>query len=141
MVVIKCVRKHPDAKVPSRSYECSAGYDLYSVENTVIMKRSRGAVDTGVVIEIPDYYYGRVASRSGLAFHHGIEVGAGVIDQGFTGCIKVLLHNHGDKDFHIKSGDRIAQIIFEYIGHSFMQEVEEIGSSERGERGFGSSGC
>ncbi len=59
-------------------------------------------------VNFPKGYFGRLASRSGLSVKHGIEVGAGVIDGGYTNEIKVLLYNHSDKEFEVKIGDRIA---------------------------------
>ena len=70
--------------------------------------------------------YGRVAPRSGLAAKHCINVGAGVIDPDYTGEIKVETDNHGLKDFEIKKGDRIAQLILEKCETPLIDEVEEI---------------
>jgi dUTP pyrophosphatase len=75
-----------------------------------------------------------------LAFKYGIQVGAGVVDSDYTGEIKVILFNHGAYDFTIKTGDRIAQLIFERIFTNELQEVEELVETERGAGGFGSTG-
>ena len=86
----------------------SAGYDLYSAESNIVKKHERNIISTDIIIEIPTNTYGRIASRSGLAFNYGIEVGAGVIDSDYRGEIKILLHNHSDHNFKIKRGDKIA---------------------------------
>lgn len=83
---------------------------------------------------------GRIAPRSGLAVKHGISTGAGVIDADYRGQVKILLFNHGDKDFEVKEGDRIAQLILERIYTPEVVEVEELEESVRGAGGFGSTG-
>jgi dUTP pyrophosphatase len=84
--------------------------------------------------------YGRIAPRSGLAVKHGVQTGAGVIDPDYTGELKVILFNHGSEKFEIKKGDRIAQLILEKCETPLIDEVEEIKDTQRGTRGFGSSG-
>lgn len=81
-----------------------------------------------------------VASRSGLALKHSIDVGAGVIDADYRGPVGVLLFNHSDADFEVKLGDRIAQLIIEKIFTPDVTEVEDLDPSVRGEGGFGSTG-
>ena len=84
---------HIHAKVPTRANPNDAGADLYSIESVVIPPLSRGVVKTGIALEIPVSYYGRVAPRSGLAAKHGIDVLAGVIDSSYRGEIGVVLLN------------------------------------------------
>ena len=83
---------------------------------------------------------GRIAPRSGLASKHMIDTGAGVIDADYRGQVKVLLFNHGEKDFEVKEGDRIAQLVLERIYTPEVKEVEELEESVRGAGGFGSTG-
>jgi len=130
----------PDAKVPTRATEFSAGLDLSSIEDTVVPANKWIAIPTGISIQIPKDCYARVAPRSGLAFKHGIQVGAGVVDSDYTGEIKVILFNHGSSDFEVKKGDRIAQLIFEKIYTDYFVEVEELDDTVRGDGGFGSTG-
>lgn len=80
------------------------------------------------------------APRSGLAVKHSIGVNAGVIDADYRGEVKVLLLNHGDTDFVVQPGDRIAQLIIEKIATTTLKKVTEFSSTERGTSGFGSSG-
>lgn len=129
-----------DAKVPTRATEFSAGLDLSSIEDTVVPANKWIAIPTGISIQIPKDCYARVAPRSGLAFKHGIQVGAGVVDSDYTGTIKVILFNHGSSDFEVKKGDRIAQLIFEKIYNEYFIEVEELDDTVRGDGGFGSTG-
>ena len=88
----------------------------------------------------PEGTYGRVAPRSGLALKHSIDVGAGVIDADYRGEVGVILFNFGTKDFEIKEGDRIAQLVLEKIELSEVLEVQELDETVRGEGGFGSTG-
>ena len=143
------------ATCPSRNTSTDAGYDLYSTECHRIEPMQRVLVSTGICIEIPEGYYGRVAPRSGLAVKKGLDVMAGVIDSGYRGEIKVLLVNlnppttnrnayesffGSSGKIDIKEGDRVAQIIIEKCYSAEWKEIEELSSSERDEGGFGSSG-
>jgi dUTP pyrophosphatase len=96
-------------------------------------------------MRIPEWMYGRIAPRSGLAVRNGIDVGAGVIDSDYRGEIKVLLINHGKDAITLETGSRVAQIVFERIANPtfVMQSVELFDSKDntaRGSGGFGSSG-
>ena len=83
---------------------------------------------------------GRIAPRSGLAAKNFIDTGAGVIDADYRGPVKVLLFNHGETDFEVKEGDRIAQLVIERIYTPEVVEVQELEASVRGAGGFGSTG-
>ncbi len=97
-------------------------------------------MQTDLSLAIPPGTYGRIAPRSGLALKHAIGVGAGVIDADYTGPIGVILFNHGQNDFTIKIGDRIAQLILEQILTPPVVQVKDIQHTERGSQGFGSTG-
>ena len=140
---------------PSKNTKADAGYDLYSTEPALIRPMERRLISTGISIEIPEGYYGRIAPRSGLAVRKGLDVMAGVIDSGYRGEIKVLLVNLNSDStkgtayenffgsfgkVEIKQGDRIAQIVIEKCYSAKWTEVEELSDSERDEGGFGSSG-
>lgn len=128
-------------RLPVKFNEEDAGYDLFANEQTTIYKGCRALISTGIAINIPTGYYGRIAPRSGLAVRSGIDVGAGVVDSTYTGVIKVLLFNFGENPFEVKVGDRIAQLICEKIGHFIIIEVNQLcDNSNRGNKGFGSSG-
>lgn len=90
------------------------------------------------VILIQDCY-GGIAPRSGIATKNGIDVGAGVIDSDYTGNVAVLLFNFGDKEFTIKKGDKIAQLICEQIIIPNLTKVTKLKETKRGMKGFGSS--
>lgn len=130
-----------NSQIPTKGSQYSAGYDLYSCCNVLIYPQERALVKTGIVLEIPDGYYGRIAPRSGLALKNGIDVMAGVIDSDYRGEIGVILYNT-DKTvpFHIKIGDRIAQLIIEKYYNFDLEKAEDLNSSDRGSGGFGSTG-
>uniref|UniRef100_A0A0N4ZPF8 Deoxyuridine 5'-triphosphate nucleotidohydrolase n=1 Tax=Parastrongyloides trichosuri TaxID=131310 RepID=A0A0N4ZPF8_PARTI len=138
--VIKYVLDHPDASEPEYGSPFSAGADLRSVEDVVIPAKGKKLVSTGLKVQIPKGYYGRVAPRSGLASKNFIDVGAGVVDSDYRGVVHVLLFNFSDDDFHVNKNDRIAQFIMEKIGHFKYEKVDSIENTERGEGGFGSTG-
>lgn len=128
------------AKLPQRQHESDAGYDLSAYEDGTILARSSLLVRTGVSMAIPMGFYGRVAPRSGLACKSGIDVGAGVIDSGYRGEIKVLLRNTSDLPFNFRAGERIAQLIIEKCHSATFEVVENLDETERKSGGFGSTG-
>jgi dUTP pyrophosphatase len=128
------------AIIPTRSSPLAAGYDLYSAYDTVIPARGRSVVKTDISISIPLNTYARIAPRSGLASKHFIGVGAGVVDGDYRGPVGVVLFNHSEEDFVIKSGHRIAQLILENITMVDIDVVHEHDITSRGSGGFGSTG-
>ena len=128
------------ATLPTRGSKFAAGYDLTSSVCIRIPANGRHLISTGLSIAVPTGTYGRIAPRSGLAVKHGICVGAGVIDEDYRGDIKILLFNHGDEDYWVNVGDRIAQLVLEKIATPEVVEIDELDESERGAGGFGSSG-
>jgi dUTP pyrophosphatase len=138
--MFKVKKLNSDAIIPTRATDGSAGLDISACEDKIIHSDNWDAVDTGIAISIPKDCYAKIAPRSGLAFKHGIDVGAGIIDSDYTGPIKVILFNHGSNDFIIKKGDRIAQLIFEKIYIDNFIEVEDLNETVRGSGGFGSTG-
>lgn len=137
LLVKKC---RDNAVLPVRKTALAAGYDLSSCEAKTIPPKGTALVKTGLIMACPEGTYGRVAPRSGLALKHSIDVGAGVIDADYRGEVGVILFNFGTKDFEIKEGDRIAQLVLEKIELSEVLEVQELDETVRGEGGFGSTG-
>lgn len=130
----------PNATLPTRGSERAAGLDLYASQYTSVPARKHMLVKTDISIKFPDGMYARIAPRSGLALRHGIDVGAGVIDQDYTGPIGIILFNHGDSDFEIKIGDRIAHLILEGMHLLPVKQVLAMEETARGSSGFGSTG-
>lgn len=134
----------PYGSTPTKGSPFSAGWDLYSSEDVTVSYGKKVCVGTGIKVSIPRGYYGRIAPRSGLAFKNGVVVLAGVIDCDYRGEIKVILTvvTEGDS-INIEKGDRIAQLILTKYGDHELEEVyeeRELGSTSRGEGGFGSTG-
>jgi len=131
------------SKIPFRAHATDAGMDLFSIDDCVISPGERRPVSTGISLEIPEGYYGRIAPRSGLAAKNGIDVLAGVVDSSYRGDIKVILLNtdqSGLGDFEIKSGDKIAQLIIEKHYNFELEVVDNLQETIRGSGGFGSTG-
>lgn len=128
--------------LPSYANPGDAGADLKSTENVTIPARGRALVHTGVKIALPDGYVALVHPRSGLAAKSGITVlnTPGTVDAGYRGEIMVTLFNSSDEDFLVKRGDRIAQLVIQQVEKASFVQVSELPESERGARGFGSTG-
>jgi dUTP pyrophosphatase len=135
---------HPDAIVPKRAEDGSAGYDLTSVENEYIGPGERKMIDTGIILECPSDCYARIAPRSGNAVKYGLDVLAGVVDSSYRNNIRVVLYNTDrTKGVEIQVGERIAQLIFEKIYTPVIEQVDsadKLSSTDRGVAGFGSTG-
>ncbi|CAA9964457.1 dutpase [Pyrenophora teres f. maculata] len=129
-----------NAQAPKKGSAFAAGHDLFSAEELVIPARGRKLVGTDIKISVPVGTYGRIAPRSGLAYKHGIDTLAGVIDADYRGPVGVILANLSDTDFAVKIGDRIAQLIVEKIVMPDVVLVNELEASVRGAGGFGSTG-
>lgn len=140
---LRVSRLDPRATIPTRAYEHDAGLDLYAAEALVLAPGERGAVGTGISVEIPAGQAGLVLPRSGLAHRHGIALvnAPGLIDSGYRGELRVLLLNTDAREpFEISVGDRIAQLVLVRIETPAVVESDELATSERGQGGFGSSG-
>ena len=128
------------AYMPERAHETDAGLDLKAMKGQKIGFFDSAVFDTGVHIELPHGYYGKIESKSGLNVKHGIVSCGGVIDEGYTGSIKVKLYNIGREDYEVKKGDKIAQlVIMPYLAPQ-MDIVTSLNETERGSNGFGSTG-
>ncbi|KAJ8709137.1 hypothetical protein PYW07_008963 [Mythimna separata] len=137
---LKFTRLSDNAFPPIKGSEKAAGFDLKSAYDYVVPARGKELVKTDLQIELPSGCYGRVAPRSGLAVKNFIDVGAGVIDEDYRGNVGVVIFNHSDKDFEVKKGDRIAQLICERIYYPVLKEVTNLSETKRAEGGFGSTG-
>jgi len=130
--------------LPAYESPLSAGMDLRAdINESLILKPGmRHLVPTGLYIELPEGHEAQVRPRSGLAIKYGVTVlnSPGTVDADYRGEIKVILINHGQEDFTINNGDRIAQLIIAKHERAEWNVVEELQSSERGAGGFGSTG-
>lgn len=127
------------AFIPVRAHGTDAGADLRSPIDTVVPARGSRVIDTGVHIQLPRDCVGMLKSKSGLNVKYGIT-SEGVIDEGYTGPIKVKLYNHGEKDYVIERGDKITQLVVVPCRYLYFDLVDYLEDSERGGDGFGSTG-
>jgi dUTP pyrophosphatase len=135
-------RLSPAAIMPFRAHETDAGYDLTYSRDEVLTVPSCGGrvvVPLDIAFTVPLGTYGRIAPRSGLAAKNGIDIGAGVIDRGYTGMVSVVVFNHNLLPFQITKGMKIAQLVLEKIETADVVEVESLDNFDRGTFGFGSS--
>ena len=136
------------ADLPLPAYETAhaAGMDLRAAvaedEPLVLKAGGRAAVPTGYAFALPAGYEGQVRPRSGLALKNGVTAlnSPGTIDADYRGEVKVILINHGEDDFIIRRGDRIAQLIIAPVVQAAWVEVESLDETARGAGGFGSTG-
>lgn len=127
------------AFAPIRAHSTDAGMDLRSPVDTVVYCGDGTVIDTGVHIELPHGTVGMLKSKSGLNVKHGIT-SEGVIDEGYTGSIKVKLYSHGIAPYHVKRGDKITQLVVMPVLYEDIEVVDSIDAGERGDAGFGSTG-
>ena len=127
------------AKMPTRAHSTDAGLDLYAMDTQIVPAKESAVFDTGVHVELPEGTAGFLKSKSGLNTKHGIT-SEGVIDVGYTGSIVAKLYNHSGKDYKVNAGDKITQLVIVPILTPELELVESLGETERGNKGFGSTG-
>jgi dUTP pyrophosphatase len=139
---IKIKKLNDKATLPSRASESDAGYDLYNLLDSTqrVEPGQRLLIKTGISVAIPEGYYGRIAPRSGLAYKHGIDVLAGVIDSGYRGEVGVVIINLGSTPHLFEENSRVAQLIIEKCHSVEWEQCEDLNDSNRGTGGFGSTG-
>lgn len=140
MHTLRITRLTDTAKIPTQASPYAAGWDLYADEDIVITAMNRAMVATGIAIALPQSTAGFIWTRSGLAYKHGMDVLAGVIDSDYRGGIGVVLQNHSGNPFVIQHGDRIAQLLIQPLVQVDMMVVTDLDSTDRGDGGFGSTG-
>lgn len=137
---VKIIYTSEFSSCPVKGTPDAAGYDLFSIEEGYIPTQERKMIDTGIQIQIPQGYYGRIAPRSGLALKNGIDVMAGVIDSDYRNNIKcILLNTDKNNNYKYNIGDKIAQIIIEKCYEIKFTDVDILDETQRF-GGFGSTG-
>ena len=139
---IKIKKLNDNATIPTRSHSTDAGLDLYASEDVSVARGTM--IPTGIAVDIPPGYEAQVRPRSGLSVRSSLRVTLGTIDSGFVGEINVIadsINVVGSTMYHVKKGDKIAQLVISPIETPVVEVVDEFDSdSERGENGFGSTG-
>jgi len=133
-------KKDFGAKTPCYAYEGDAGLDIFANEEKVILPNHRARIKTGLYLELPRGYVGLIWDKSGLAFLNGVHTMSGVIDSNYRGEIQVVLVNLSSKLIKIEKGMKIAQLLVQKVENVTLKETSKLKESERGEKGFGSSG-
>merc|ERR1712212_612991 len=138
--VMQVAKLSDKAIIPTKGSKLAAGYDLYSAYDYVIPAGGKVMAKTDIQVKVPHGTYGRVAPRSGLAWKHHIDIGAGVVDEDYRGNVGVVMFNHAEQDFVVKKGDRVAQLVCEKISYPDIEVLDTLDETVRGEGGFGSTG-
>lgn len=152
---LKIKRLTQTAKLPERAFPTEAGFDIFTDEAVKIHSGETVAVSTGIALEIPDGYYGRLKARSGLTLNSVLRVQEGTLDSSYRGEVKIIADikalNYDETEIlfyqtmptiplTIEKGTKIAQLIIQPLPHFEVVEVDELSQSDRGENGFGSTG-
>ena len=137
LIELPFVKMSADAVTPTRATERSVGLDFYSPANYIIPPHSQLLLPTEIKLRVLLRYFGRLASKSGLAILHQLHVGAGVIDPDYMAEIMVLLINTASCVHPIIKGDLIAQLILEKLSIPILKEVKELPPTARGAQGCG----
>lgn len=130
----------PGAFAPTRAHPTDAGLDLRAKERIKLWPGMSACIDTGVHMELPHGYYGKIESKSGLNVNNDIVSCGGVIDEGYTGSIIVKLYNFGSSAYVFEPGDKVAQIVIQPYIAPELEIVDVLSETDRGSDGFGSTG-
>ena len=144
LMQIQFTKLHPDAHMPEQNNPSDAGYDLRSTEAYTLAPGERKLFKTGIAAAIPEWYYGRIAPRSGMAYKEGIDVLAGVVDSNYRWDIWVILINFGSEPKEVLPWDKIAQYVItpcvSWVERVEVENADDLEDSSRAAKGFGSSG-
>lgn len=143
MIKVQIKLLDPDLPMPRYQHEGDAGLDLPSRVDYVLEPGQRALIPTGIAVAIPRGYAGFVLPRSGLATRHGIALvnSPGLVDAGYRGEMSIIMINTDKREaFHIKRGDRIAQLVIQRVEEVTLAHVDDLEDTSRGEGGFGSTG-
>jgi dUTP pyrophosphatase len=143
-VKVKCLHDIEDIPLPVYESQGSSGMDIRAAvkEDVLVNPGEIKFVHTGLAVSVPLGYEAQIRPRSGLALHHGIGMvnSPGTIDSDYRGEIGIIMINWGTEPFVIKSGDRIAQIVFSRVYRADLVEVNDLDATSRGDGGFGHTG-
>jgi dUTP pyrophosphatase len=143
-VLIKKLEHAKDLPLPNYESVAAAGMDVRAaVETPIVIKPGeRALIPTGLQMALPEGYEAQIRPRSGLAIRNGITMlnTPGTIDADYRGEVKVIAINHGEEEFVVNHGDRIAQVVIAPVTQLPLLEVDKLDETGRGEGGFGSTG-
>jgi len=139
-VKLKVKKLKENAVIPNYAHPGDAGMDLFSTEDYLVPAGKRQFVSTGIAMELPEGYFASIRGKSGLAYKKGISILGGVIEYTYRGEYGVIVLNTGDKDFEIRKGDKIAQVVIQPVAVAEVEEVGKLSETARGEGAWGSTG-
>ena len=144
MVKVLIKKLDPSVKLPEYKTSGASGVDLIAfLKKSIFVKpKTSYLVPTGLSVAFSEDYEIQIRPRSGLAIKDSISVlnTPGTIDSDYRGEVKIIIYNHGDKDFIINNGDRVAQMILSPVTKMEFKEVNDLPETIRGKSGFGSTG-
>jgi dUTP pyrophosphatase len=145
IVKVKRLENNTDLPLPSYQSDGSSGLDLCAAvnNNLTLQPGDIELIPTGLSISLPEGYEAQIRPRSGLALKYGLGFvnAPGTIDADYRGEIGIVAINWGKKPLTIKRGERIAQMVIHTVSRAIVEEVNELDTTQRGEGGFGHSGC
>ena len=136
-VLIKKLRD--DARIPTRAHHDEEGIDLYACGQHVVAPGETATIPLGVAFEIPLGYVGLIWDKSSIG-SKSIKTLCGVIDAGYRGEVKIMLHNLSAEAYTFEHGHKVAQMLIQTVELCEVEEVSELSESARGEGAFGSTG-
>ena len=146
---IKVKKIHDEAVIPMFAHSTDTGFDLFTVEDTVIQPKQKAIVRTGLIFDIPYGWGIQVRNKSGITINgvpdkingkSDLTVYIGTIDSAYRGELGIMVKNETDKVIIIPSGTKLAQGVLERVYQCRFEEVKEVSQTDRGEGGFGSTG-
>jgi dUTP pyrophosphatase len=144
MVKVLIKKLDPEIKLPEYKTDGASGMDLVAFikESLTIKPRTSSLIPTGISVAFSENYEIQIRPRSGLAAKNNISVlnTPGTIDSDYRGEIKIIIYNHGNNDFIVNNGDRIAQMILSPVVKMELEETDNLPETVRGKDGFGSTG-
>lgn len=145
MTQLKVKKVHPNAVIPVYQTAGASGLDLHAClpeghGTWVVLAGGRLLIPTGLAIEVPEGHEAQIRPRSGLAHKHGVYTCFGTIDSDYRGEISINLFNNSFSTYHVKHGERVAQMVICPVVQVTIEEVAELSVTVRGDKGFGSSG-
>ena len=140
---------HENAVIPKFAHATDTGFDLFTVENTIIQANKKSIVRTGLIFDLPYGWGIQVRNKSGitvkgvpnlLGYNADITVYIGTIDSAYRGELGIMVKNETEETIVIPSGTKLAQGVLEKVYQCTFEEIEEVSETDRGNGGFGSTG-
>jgi len=138
--IIRVKKIDKKVELPSYLYDSDVGFDLRANESIKLFPGEQKEIKTGIIIEIPEGCVGLIRDRVGIVTKMGVHTAAGTFDPGFRGEVSIFLVNLSEETKYVEQGMRVAQMIIIPVIKPKIIEVKELSDTERGDKGFGSTG-